>query len=88
MLSPVNVVLLFYEQDIPVDEVSCVCFSVRHATENHAFHSFELYDFSKLSFEPDDILETAYMIEHDRIFILVHVISLFKLTRDQGVLAR
>ena len=32
-VSPVKVVLWSYEQDIPVDKVSCVFFSVRHATE-------------------------------------------------------
>ena len=29
---PLNVGLWFYEQDKPVDDISCVFFSVRHAT--------------------------------------------------------
>ena len=59
-MSPMNVVLWLSEQEKPVDEVSYVFFSVRHATERSI--QCELHDFSKIIFWLCDILEEK---EHD-----------------------
>ena len=54
MLSTVNVVLWFYDQDMPVEWVSSIFFSVGHATERsvkremHDFFNFVLGLFDNL----------------------------------------
>ena len=67
------VVLWFYEKDLPVDEISCVLFSVRHATERNK--KCEMRDFSQIVYRLCDILEKDNMIQHDFIFISVYVNS-------------
>ena len=71
-----KVVLWFYEQDVPADEVSCVFFSVKHGTEKN-----EMHDFSNIAFLGSVIfLRQGNIVEHDHIFVFVYANSLFRLS--------